>query len=479
MGSLKDVVRDIWNEPWIPVEKRSSREAKEQTAQTEQGKPFCDPASSLPCITVCRPSPGCGCGCEEVRAALVEEMVKRNLSVSLGNAKIGCSGTCAGGPFVGFPQKRFSYRSVRPEDVPRIIEETVLNGRLLPDLLGVGHDRSYRSDLVYDRASGVIGALNEGVCMVEAAKYFVDFEEGLSCGKCTPCRIGLKRLQEALARVVSGEAAVEELEEIRRLCRLMIDAPFCDFAAASSGPVLSALTHFEDEFRAHVQELRCLAGACERHLSVDREERLKQKAEAAEKRRIEEAERAAKAEKAEAAKKSRPVEPVPAAKAEKPPVEEKAAEAAVVEPAPVESAKETKPDIPAGEPEAEKPVQEERAEGLPVVESAAEAQTGSATTAVAEIPAGSRAVAVPVKAALPVAVERQEPEKSEPVQEAPAKAASEDVAAPAKPASPVPKGEKQEAKASASAAPAKGSKAKSKSAGKKKKSGGKGKSTKG
>ncbi|MCE5241800.1 MAG: NADH-ubiquinone oxidoreductase-F iron-sulfur binding region domain-containing protein [Syntrophobacteraceae bacterium] len=401
--------------------------------------------------------------------------MKRNLRVSLGNAKIGCSGSCAGGPFVGFPQQRFSYRPVRPEDVPRIIGETVVNGRLLPDLLGVGHDRSYRSDLVYDKASGVIGALDEGVCMVEAAKYFVDFEEGLSCGKCTPCRIGLKRLQEALERVFSGEAAVEELEEIRRLCRVMIDAPYCDFAAASSGPVLSALNHFENEFRAHVQDLRCLAGACEKHLSVNREERLKQKAEAAEKRRIEEAERAAKAEKAEAAKKSRPAESVPTAKAEKPTVEGRAAEAAVVEPAPVESAKEPKPDAPAKEPKAGRPVKEEPAEESPVVETGAVAQTESATTAVAKIPEGSRAVAVRVKAALPVAAERRDPVKSEP-----AKASSEDVVTPApEPSKPVSKGNKQETKASAAAAPARGSKAKSKPAGKKKKSGGRGKSSKG
>ena len=125
--------------------------------------------------------------------------------------------------------------------------------------------------------------------MVEAAKYFMDFAEGLSCGKCTPCRVGMKRLQEAVARVASGEAAVEELDEIRELCQVMIDAPFCEFAAARSAPVLSAMTYFKDEFLAHVEKLQCPAGACEGHLSVDREGRLKRKAEEVEKRREEEA----------------------------------------------------------------------------------------------------------------------------------------------------------------------------------------------
>ena len=486
MGSLKDVVRDIMNEPWIPAGKKASRKEESAKAEkTEHGKPFCDPASSLPCITICKPAPGCDCGCDAVRQALIEEVARRKLQVSLGNAKMGCTGTCGDGPFLGFPQKRFFYTSVRPGDIPRIVEETLENGRLLPDLLRVGSGRSYRSDILYEKKSGLLGALDESVCMVEAAKYFLDFEEGLTCAKCTPCRIGLKRLQEALGRVLSGEAAVEELDEIRELCRTMIDAPYCDFAMTSSGPVLSALTHFEDEFRAHVEKLRCLAGACEKHLSVDREARLQQKAEAAEKRRAEEAQRIAKAEKAEAAKKAKPAEPPAELKTEKlavesPPAAEvkRAAEAQVAE-------AEAKPETPVAPAVAEaRPATEiavrkvAPAPAIPgekavvVISAAADVQPAPEPVTEPEAVAGP-----PVETA-PAVEERRVSEEPEAVKEVglPASPEAEVLKAPPteKPAG---KAGKKDGKSSAPVAPPTKS-SKGKSGGKKKKSGGKGKGPK-
>ena len=98
--------------------------------------------------------------------------------------------------------------------------------------------------------------------MVDAAKYFLDFEEGLSCGKCVPCRIGMKRTLECIQRIIEGEGANEDIEQIRTLCNLMDGTPNCDFAVTSIRPVLSAITHFEDEFRAHIDQKTCAAGVC-------------------------------------------------------------------------------------------------------------------------------------------------------------------------------------------------------------------------
>lgn len=280
MGLLKILIRELPKKSRLPLgEKTAGPPPEVLHEKPEPGKllSFCDAASRKPCITVCRPRAGCACGCELVRAALLEGIARLHLNIEVGDAKAGCSGTCRAGPLLGFPQKGFFYLGVQPKDVPDILYETIIRGRILFDLLSVNPERSYREDIYYERDSGFLAAIHDGICMVQVAKSFLDFEKGLSCGKCVPCRLGMQRMHEGMDRIVEGQGTLEDLEHIRSLCQTMITLPHCDFAMTSSRPALSAITYFEDEFLAHIERRECSAGVCAALVEHQRQKALKER----------------------------------------------------------------------------------------------------------------------------------------------------------------------------------------------------------
>jgi (2Fe-2S) ferredoxin len=254
----------------LPVKGESKASA---AAAPKPAKTFCQTGSAKPCVTVCAPKGSCQCGCKAVRETLLEEIAQRKLRIAVGTARTGCGGKCDSGPFLGFPERGFFYLRVRPENVAEIVEETLVNGRIMASHLSVAPERSYRSDILYEKHTGLLAGIDESACMVEVAKYFLDFEEGLSCGKCVPCRLGLKRMQEAMQRIVAGKGSKEDLAEIKLLCETMITTPHCEFAMTSSRPVLSAITHFQDEFLAHIERRECPAGVC-LDLVTERQDRV-------------------------------------------------------------------------------------------------------------------------------------------------------------------------------------------------------------
>jgi NADH:ubiquinone oxidoreductase subunit F (NADH-binding) len=110
--------------------------------------------------------------------------------------------------------------------------------------------------------SGGMIVADETTCMVEFAKYFMQFACDESCGKCPPCRIGSTRMLEILERITAGEGKLEDLDEIRWVARGMQQGSLCALGQLAPSPVLSTLRHFEDEYRAHMEEGRCPAGKC-------------------------------------------------------------------------------------------------------------------------------------------------------------------------------------------------------------------------
>jgi (2Fe-2S) ferredoxin len=208
---------------------------------------------------------------------LIEGIARLQLDITVGDAKAGCPGKCKAGPFLGFPQKGFFYLGVQARDVPDILYETIIHGRILFDFLSVNPERAYREDIYYEKETGFLAAIDDSICMVQVAKSFLDFEKGLSCGKCVPCRIGMQHMYEGIDRIVGGEGTKEDLEHIRALCDTMINLPNCEFAMTSSRPVLSAITYFEDEFLAHIERRECPAGVCKALLEHQRKEALKQR----------------------------------------------------------------------------------------------------------------------------------------------------------------------------------------------------------
>jgi NADP-reducing hydrogenase subunit HndC len=121
--------------------------------------------------------------------------------------------------------------------------------------------------------SGGLIVMDEDNCMVDIAKFFLEFTVDESCGKCTPCRIGTKRLYETLDKITKGQGTLEDLDKLEELCYYIKANSLCGLGQTAPNPVLSTLRYFKDEYVAHVVEKRCPAGVCKSLLnfSIDKE----------------------------------------------------------------------------------------------------------------------------------------------------------------------------------------------------------------
>ena len=121
--------------------------------------------------------------------------------------------------------------------------------------------------------SGGLIVMDEDNCMVDIAKFFLEFTVDESCGKCTPCREGTKRMLELLEKITSGKGEEEDIEKLETLASNIKASALCGLGQTAPNPVLSTLRYFRDEYEAHVKEKRCPAGACQALLrySIDPE----------------------------------------------------------------------------------------------------------------------------------------------------------------------------------------------------------------
>ncbi|MGE5494335.1 MAG: NADH-quinone oxidoreductase subunit NuoF [Burkholderiales bacterium] len=110
--------------------------------------------------------------------------------------------------------------------------------------------------------SGGLIVMDEDNCMVDVARFFLDFTVDESCGKCPPCRIGTKRMLEILERIVSGNGQEGDIEKLESLGRNITNAALCGLGKTAPNPVLSTIRYFRDEYEAHIKEKRCPAGHC-------------------------------------------------------------------------------------------------------------------------------------------------------------------------------------------------------------------------
>ena len=115
--------------------------------------------------------------------------------------------------------------------------------------------------------SGGLIVMDETACMVDIAKFFLEFTVDESCGKCTPCRIGNKRLFEMLEKITSGNGTMEDLDKIEALCHHIKSSSLCGLGQTAPNPVLSTLKYFRDEYISHVTDKKCPAGVCKSLLS--------------------------------------------------------------------------------------------------------------------------------------------------------------------------------------------------------------------
>jgi NADH:ubiquinone oxidoreductase subunit F (NADH-binding) len=111
--------------------------------------------------------------------------------------------------------------------------------------------------------SGGIVVIDDTSCTVDIAKFFLGFTTAESCGQCTPCRIGLKRMHEALERITKGEGKLEDIELLKYMGKGIIDSSLCALGRSAPNPVLTTLNYFEDEYLAHINDQTCPAGVCD------------------------------------------------------------------------------------------------------------------------------------------------------------------------------------------------------------------------
>ena len=116
--------------------------------------------------------------------------------------------------------------------------------------------------------SGGLIVMDDSNCMVDIAKFFLEFTVDESCGKCTPCRIGTKRLYEILEKITNGQGTLEDLDEMEALCNYIKENSLCGLGQTAPNPVLSTYARFKDEYVAHVVDKKCPAGVCKKLLSI-------------------------------------------------------------------------------------------------------------------------------------------------------------------------------------------------------------------
>ena len=117
--------------------------------------------------------------------------------------------------------------------------------------------------------SGGLIVMDEDNCMVDIAKFFLEFTVDESCGKCTPCREGTKRLYEILDKITKGQGTLEDLDKLEELCMYIKNNALCGLGQTAPNPVLSTLRYFRDEYIAHVVDKKCPAGVCKNLLSYE------------------------------------------------------------------------------------------------------------------------------------------------------------------------------------------------------------------
>ena len=148
------------------------------------------------------------------------------------------------------------------------------SGGCIPDkLLDLPIDYERLTEAGSIMGSGGMIVMDEDTCMVDIARYFVDFLRSESCGKCTSCREGLESMYQILTRICEGKGKEGDVELLEELCTAVVDASMCGLGGTAPNPVLSTIRYFEDEYQAHIRDRKCPGGVCREliHYLVDRE----------------------------------------------------------------------------------------------------------------------------------------------------------------------------------------------------------------
>jgi NAD-dependent dihydropyrimidine dehydrogenase PreA subunit len=115
--------------------------------------------------------------------------------------------------------------------------------------------------------SGGLIVMDDEKCMVDVARFFMEFVQDESCGKCVPCRLGTKRMLETLERMTKGQGIVGDVEFLEEIGNIIKDSALCGLGQTAPNPILSTMKFFKNEYEAHVNEKKCPSGVCKAMLS--------------------------------------------------------------------------------------------------------------------------------------------------------------------------------------------------------------------
>jgi len=168
---------------------------------------------------------------------------------------------------LGTPLKTFIYdigEGVGAAQQVKAVQTGGPSGGCIPqEMFDTAVDYENLAQLGSIMGSGGMVVMDEDNCMVDVARYFVEFTHSESCGKCIPCRVGLNKCLRILSRITEGQATVHHLEILDELSRYIRDCSLCGLGQTAPNPVLTTLRHFRNEFEDHILARRCSAGVCE------------------------------------------------------------------------------------------------------------------------------------------------------------------------------------------------------------------------
>jgi NADH-quinone oxidoreductase subunit F len=168
---------------------------------------------------------------------------------------------------LGTPLAKFIYDigegGTNGRDIKAVQTGGPSGGCIPADMFDTPVDYETLAQLGSIMGSGGMVVMDADNCMVDVARYFIEFTHSESCGKCVPCRVGLDKALRMLNRFTKGVATPEDLESLDELCRMVRDTSLCGLGQSAPNPVLTTLRHFRHEFEDHIRAKRCRAGVCE------------------------------------------------------------------------------------------------------------------------------------------------------------------------------------------------------------------------
>ncbi len=234
----------------------------ERRRQREKRLPLAEPAGpnlAVERLTFCH-HPLCEQGAPGLRAAVSQEADQRGLELTLETTITVCGGVCSKGPWLGIPAKGLFCAGLRAQQTPLLFEETLLNNRMIFKHLYLNPTKVIDSRVVWEPADGLIVAMEPQMCLVDVVAYLFWFNAAQSCGKCTPCRLGVPQVARLLNSLRLGSAGGGEVDSLEEIAAHMEHSAFCEFAGKVTEPLRVALASLRYEFQRHLEE------PCGRHV---------------------------------------------------------------------------------------------------------------------------------------------------------------------------------------------------------------------